>query len=60
MFEYDIILWQNYLKSKFGDNVPERFVINLGEIDFPIPPLLGVDPESFKALQKHNAKKSIF
>lgn len=60
MFEYDTILWQNYLKSKFGDNLPERFVINLGEIDFPIPPLLGVNSDSFKAIQKHNAKNSIF
>ena len=60
MFEYDNILWQNYLKSKFGDNVPEKFVINLGEIDFCIPPLLGVDTDSFKAIQKHNAKTAIF
>jgi hypothetical protein len=60
MFEYDTILWQNYLKEKFGDKVPETFIVNLGEIDFCIPPLLGINPESFKAIQKHNAKKSIF
>ena len=53
-------LWKLYLQAKFGDNVPIKFTINLGEIDFWIPPLLGVDRESFRAIQKHNAKKSIF
>jgi hypothetical protein len=58
--KYDSVLWQNYLKSKYGENIPNRIVLDLGEIDFIIPPLLGVNPDSFKGLQKHNAKKGIF
>lgn len=59
--KYDMVLWQNYLVSKYGDNIPDKIpTINLGEIDFIIPPLLGATPESFKAIQKHNAKKGIF
>lgn len=58
--QYDMVLWQNYLKTKYGDNIPEKITLNLGEIDFIIPPLLGATPESFKGLQRHNAKKGIF
>lgn len=55
------IHWENYLRKKFGNAVPdEAFKINLGEIDFYIPPLLGNTAESMKAIQKHNAKNRIF
>lgn len=60
--------WEKYLAEKHkgtvpweeqgGDNGPIK--INLGEIDFYIPPLLGVDAESMKAIAKHNAKHRIF
>ncbi len=62
MIEYDLTLWENYLQSKFGDKDkrPDRFVINLGEIDFLISPLQGVDGSSFQAIKKHNSKKVVF
>jgi hypothetical protein len=62
MIEYDLILWENYLQSKFGDKDkrPEKFVINLGDVDFLIPPLQGVDGVSFNAIKKHNSKKGVF
>lgn len=55
------ILLENYIKKKYGEtdsNGP--FKIDLGEIDFVIPALHGSTVESFKALQKHNAKHKIF
>ena len=55
------ILLENYLKEKYKDtSSPGPYKIDLGEIDFIIPPILGADPKSFKTLQKHNAKKGIF
>ena len=60
MIEYDLILWENYLQDKFGNNRPDRFVIDLGELDFLIPPLQGVDGASFNAIKKHNSKKGVF
>jgi hypothetical protein len=58
--------WEAYLEKykdapcnpPTGINGPLK--INLGEIDFYIPPLLGTTAESMKAIQKHNAKKRIF
>jgi hypothetical protein len=58
--EYKVLL-EKHLKEKYGDissNGP--YLINLGEIDFLIPPLLGSDVKSFKSLKKENAKKGIF
>ena len=58
--------WEAYLEKRKDApwNKPQQvngpIKINLGEIDFYIPPLLGVDAESMKAIQKHNAKKRIF
>ncbi len=55
-----MVLWENYLQTKFGDSRPDRFVVNLGELDFLIPPLLGVDGASFNGIKKHNSKKGVF
>lgn len=53
--------WENYLKSKFGNNIPDGPIkIDLAEIDFVIPPLLGTTVESMKTISKHNAKIGIF
>jgi len=52
--------WKDYLKNKFGDNIPEQFTVNLGEIDFYLPPLHGINADSFNAIKKHNAKNNIF
>jgi hypothetical protein len=54
------IYWKAYLLQKFGNNIPISFTLDLGEIDFWIPPLLGKNSESFKAIQKHNAKHRVF
>jgi hypothetical protein len=58
--------WESYLnnhqtvpwETQQGENGPIK--INLGDIDFYISPLLGTTPESMKAIQKHNAKVTIF
>lgn len=56
--------WESYLEANkdapwnTSSNGPIK--LNLGEIDFYIPPLLGIDAESMRAIQKHNAKKRIF
>lgn len=53
--------WNNFLKSKFNvDKLPDRFILDLGEIHFYIPPLLATTPEGFRIIQKHNSKKTIF
>ena len=58
--EYKVLL-EKYLKEKYGDTSSNGpYLINLGEIDFLIPPLLGSDIDSFKSLKKENAKKGIF
>lgn len=49
-----------YLQRKYGDTIQEPIKIDLGEIDFYLPPLLGIDSESMKAIQKHNQKINIF
>jgi hypothetical protein len=54
-------LWNAYLREKYGSEIPEGpLKINLGEIKFYIPPLLGIDATSMKAIAKHNAKHRIF
>lgn len=58
--------WEKYLetqqtvpwKEQTSENGPIK--INLGEIDFYIPPLLGIDAESMNSIRKHNAKIGIF
>jgi hypothetical protein len=53
--------WEAYLKRKYPlDNIPKVIILDISEIDFYIPPLLGINTNSFKAIQKHNAKISIF
>jgi len=52
--------WDRFLKNKFGSEIPERFVVNLKEIDFYLPPLLGTTPDSSREIQKHNLKIAIF
>jgi hypothetical protein len=53
--------WECYLTTKFdGKNPPKSFILDLGDLDFCIPPLLVVNRESFNAIKKHNAKKGIF
>jgi hypothetical protein len=52
--------WENYLKRKFGDCIPTKFVLQLGEIDFYLPPLLGTTPDSAKQIEKHNSKIGVF
>jgi hypothetical protein len=53
--------WEKYLTKKYGDKIPEgKFLLNIGEIDFYISPLLGTTSESFRAIQKHNEKHRIF
>ena len=53
--------WETYLKGKFGNNIPDGpLKIDLSEIDFIIPPLLGTTVESIKIINKHNAKIGIF
>jgi hypothetical protein len=62
------ISWEKYLAEKHKGTVPWEeqsgengpIKIDLGDIDFYIPPLLGTTPESMKAIQKHNAKHRIF
>jgi hypothetical protein len=39
--------WNAYLREKYGSEIPEGpLKINLGEIKFYIPPLLGIDATS--------------
>jgi hypothetical protein len=55
--------WENYLKNYEdvpGEKTPTAFKIDLKDIDFYIPPLLGADVDSMKAIAKHNAKHRIF
>lgn len=53
--------WERYLRKKFGDTVPDgKLAVDLGEIDFRIPPLLGATAESMRAIQKHNARQGVF
>ena len=53
--------WNAYLREKFGSEIPEGpLKVNLGDIKFFIPPLLGIDSVSMKAIKKHNAKYRIF
>jgi hypothetical protein len=53
--------WEAYLNSsKIEPTHNGSIKIDLKDIDFYIPPLLGITPEDFKAIQKHNAKKRIF
>ena len=52
--------WEEYLKLHNLNEKEESFKINLGEIDFFIPPLLGINAESMNAIRKHNAKIGIF
>ena len=55
--------WEEYLAGRRKDDIKdeiEPIEINLGEIDFYIPPLLGANVESMKAIAKHNAKQRIF
>jgi len=52
--------WEEFLKKKFGDSIPSSFTLDLGEIEFYIPPLLAKTSEGFKAIQKHNAKYRVF
>jgi hypothetical protein len=53
--------WNAYLKKKYGEEIPHGPIeIDLGEIDFYIPPLLAYDTKGFRTIQKHNAKKRIF
>jgi len=55
--------WEDYLKNYKDDpseKIPNAFKIDLKNIDFYIPPLLGADADSMKAIAKHNAKKRIF
>ena len=53
--------WECYLITRFeGKEPPTSFIINLGDLNFPIPPLLGIDRDSFNAIKKHNLKKGIF
>jgi hypothetical protein len=52
--------WKEYLAKKFGENIPVSFTLDLGEINFWIPPLLGKDTPSFKAINNHNAKHRVF
>ena len=52
--------WEEYLKKKFPKVVPDRFILDLSEIDFYLSPIHGVDTESFRAIQKHNQKVKIF
>lgn len=53
--------WECYLITKFeGKEPPTSFILDLADITYPIPPLLGINRESFHAIQKHNAKKGIF
>lgn len=54
------IHFHNYLTKKYGDDIKEPIHIDLGEVDFYIPPLLGIDADSMKAIQKHNQKINIF
>jgi hypothetical protein len=51
--------WENYLKTReVGEKEPIQ--LNLRDIDFYIPPLLGIDAESMNSIRKHNAKIGIF
>ena len=52
--------WKNYLQNKFGNDIPDKFVINLGEIDFQIPPVMATTSIGFKILVKHNARIGVF
>jgi hypothetical protein len=54
--------WNEFLKSHpeivFIDGKPSK--IDLADIDFWIPPLLGANADSMKAIEKHNSKLGIF
>lgn len=52
--------WLEYLESNNLMENEKSFKINLRDIDFYIPPLLGVDAESMNSIRKHNAKIGIF
>jgi hypothetical protein len=53
--------WEAYLEKKFNGSIPDGAIqIDLGEIDFYIPPLLGTTADSYKAICKHNSKIGIF
>lgn len=52
--------WEQYLKTHNLSEKEESFKINLRDIDFYIPPLLGIDAESMNSIRKHNAKIGIF
>ncbi len=51
------VLW---LMDRILDQPPIRVQIDLSEVNFYIPPLLGVTVEAFKAIQRHNERIGIF
>ena len=52
--------WKEFLTKKFGTNIPYKFVINLSEVNFVIPPVMAATTDGFKVLQRHNARVGVF
>ncbi len=52
--------WKEFLVKKFGENIPEKFIIDLSEIDFVIPSVMATTTNGFKVLARHNQKIGVF
>jgi hypothetical protein len=52
--------WNAFLYKKFGNTIPNKFVLDLSEIDFIIPAVMATNALSWKAIDSHNKRIGVF